>query len=243
MSEFGSETTAKLPPLAFGATLTRRQLARFERAFDQIAERRVPCYRLPLCVADDAKVQLRRPNHVLFRISALYFVFLRSHEDIRESVEDLGEDLLSHFTARERAFLMSPTVEPDEADDAAWNLEALWTLLWSVGRVDTLDWPAGMCDVDATLDCASELLEIVTFQLRPKTELLDAQQLTMLIHWAIRQAMLDEKPLPAGLDWRDKSEWMPIPQSAAAGVVARRHRALNWLLDAEADWDDVDTST
>jgi hypothetical protein len=37
---------------------------------------------------------------------------------------------------------------------------------------------------------------------------------------------------------------VPVTQSAAAGVVAERHHALNWLTClGDADWDDVDTPT
>lgn len=37
---------------------------------------------------------------------------------------------------------------------------------------------------------------------------------------------------------------VPVTQSAAVGVVAERHHALNWLVRfMDADWDDVDTPT
>jgi hypothetical protein len=73
---------------------------------------------------------------------------------------------------------------------------------------------------DAILDGAS---------LRPAGELLDALDLHLRLHWAARQARLDKREAPAGLD---------------EGVIRERHHALNWLVRFEnADWDDIDTPT
>jgi hypothetical protein len=65
--------------------------------------------------------------------------------------------------------------------------------------------------------------------LRPAVEILDALDLHYRLHWLVRQARLDGKPLPAGVD---------------AGVVSERHHALNWLTRfEEAGWDETDTPT
>ncbi|KHM90147.1 DUF4272 domain-containing protein, partial [Xanthomonas vesicatoria] len=65
--------------------------------------------------------------------------------------------------------------------------------------------------------------------LRPLPELLDALDLHLRLHWAVRQAGHTHQAPPADL---------------VAGVVYERHYALNWLLHFEdADWDEVDTPT
>ena len=83
-------------------------------------------------------------------------------------------------------------------------------------------------------------------QLRPTAKILDADDLIMRIHWAIRDAHLNHGALiPEDLDWSRESEMVPVTRCAAVGVVEQRHHTLNWLVnfaDPE-DWDSVDTPT
>ena len=65
--------------------------------------------------------------------------------------------------------------------------------------------------------------------LRPASDILDALDLHYRLHWAVRQARLDNKPVPGGIE---------------GGVVYERHYALNWLVRFEdAEWDAVETPT
>jgi hypothetical protein len=82
-------------------------------------------------------------------------------------------------------------------------------------------------------------------RLRTPGEILDAQDLTMRIHWAIRDAWLNKRPVPANLDWSSPAERLPAEECAAVGVVEQRHHTLNWLacFGGEDDWDRVDTPT
>ncbi len=85
-----------------------------------------------------------------------------------------------------------------------------------------------------------------TSSLRPTAELLDAQDLTLRIHWAIRDAYLHQGGIiPSALDWSDGCVYLPVPICDGVGIVEQHHRTLNWLLDATGspDWDRVDTST
>jgi hypothetical protein len=123
-------------------------------------------------------------------------------------------------------------------------------LLWALGHIEALDWPEDMCDVPRLAGLVSphekDPAWLTTARLRPVAEILDAQDLIMRIHWAIRDAVLQEGgQIPAGLDWSRDDEWMPIGEGPEAGVVEQRHYTLNWLVNymEPADWDDVETPT
>src|SRR6266478_7092699 len=99
-----------------------------------------------------------------------------------------------------------------------------------------------MCDVPRLIrlmtSCQDDPNFIAEAKLLDNAEILDALQLTMLIHWAIRDAWIHRRNVPANLDWSGKAEMVPVTQSPAVGVVEERHRTLNWLLRlGDADWD------
>src|SRR5262249_51393009 len=140
--------------------------------------------------------------------------------------------------------------DPEECRRLTWRLESIWVLLWALGHVDELDWPSGMCDVPRLVKLVNphecDPAFITTARLRPISELLDAQDLIMRIHWAIRDAFLHRGgQIPTDLDWSVHRDWVSVTMSPAVGVVEQRHHTLNWLvnfLDPE-DWDHVDTPT
>jgi len=122
--------------------------------------------------------------------------------------------------------------------------------MWALGYIEDLDWPGDMCDVPKLAGLVSpreaDLGFITDARLRSTAELLDAQDLIMRIHWAIRDAYLHQGGmLPAYLDWSAKSEYLPVGMSPAVGVVEQRHYTLNWLVNFldPTDWDHVDTPT
>jgi hypothetical protein len=122
--------------------------------------------------------------------------------------------------------------------------------MWALGYIEGLDWPAGMCDVPRLAKLISphefDPHFISSASLRPVAEILDAQDLTMRIHWAIRDAYLREGGMvPGNLDWSEEGDFVPVTYCAAVGVVEQRHYVLNWLVNFlnPADWDHVDTPT
>jgi hypothetical protein len=107
---------------------------------------------------------------------------------------------------------------------------------------------AGFCDVPrlttTVMDYESQPAFVDSATLRPKAEILDALQLTLLQHWAVRDAFLHQRDVPIDLDWSGEAEMMPVRGCPTTGVVAERHHALNWRVRfGDADWDDVDTPT
>ena len=56
-----------------------------------------------------------------------------------------------------------------------------------------------------------------------------ANESIYLIHWAVRDARLNGRP---------------VPNNYHPGVVLERHHALNWLIGyCGQDWDDISTDT
>src|SRR5262249_44351804 len=147
-------------------------------------------------------------------------------------------------------FLQAEEVDAETVQDHIWGLESMWVLTWALGYLDDLEWPIGTCDVETMLGIVipRELDPkfVTAAALRPTAEILDAQELTMRIHWAIRDAWLNHDALvPSALDWSMGEDPVPVSESAACRVVAERHKALNWLarfMDP-ANWDEVDTPT
>jgi hypothetical protein len=205
-----------------------------------------------LFVDDEHEVELQSPEEVARRTMVLWAVELRAEGVPQEETLGLIEqlDLWTCVSPSEKLFLQNKNPDPDECRQLVWRLESIWVLMWALGHIEQLDWPSGMCDGPTLAGLVSpheaDSAFINSAVLRPATEILDAQDLMMRIHWAIRDAYLHQDGMiPEDLDWSQDSEFAPTTLSAAVGVVEQRHYALNWLvkfLNPE-NWDNVDTPT
>lgn len=229
-----------------------RQAQRAARSFEQLKKRNVPVYPGPLFVEDDEEVIVQPPDEVARRTLVLWAVDLRA-EGIpqAESLELIQRlDLWKTVSPEEKRFLQDKCPDADEYRTLVWRLESIWVLLWALGYIEELDWPSGMCDVPKLVEILrpheANPQFITGALLRPTSEILDAADLTMRIHWAIRDAYLHRDGIiPIDLDWSRDNDWLPVTMVAAVGVVEQRHYTLNWLvnfMDPE-DWDHVDTPT
>ena len=63
--------------------------------------------------------------------------------------------------------------------------------------------------------------------IRNTTEILDASDLIYRIHWAVRQAGIDDTEV----------------QNINPDVVSEWHQAINWITFYEDNWDDITTDT
>jgi len=229
-----------------------RQRERALRSFAELQKRSVPVYSGPLFVDDDNEVKVQPPYEVARRTMVLWAVELRAEGMPQAEALGIIEqlDLRKSLSPAEKDFLENENPSPDECRQLVWRLESIWVLMWALGHIDQLDWPSGMCDVPKLAGLVSpheaDPKFITSARLRPTAQILDAQDLIMRIHWAIRDAYLHRRGmLPVGLDWSQDDDWVPVTLSAEVGVVEQRHHTLNWLvnfLDAE-NWDVVDTPT
>jgi hypothetical protein len=184
------------------------------------------------------EVKPQSPEDVARRALVLWAVELRAEGIPDEEVHGLIEqqDLWNSVSPQEKAFLENKNPNADECQEFVWRLESIWVLMWALGYIKKLDWPSGMCDVPKLAGLISpheaDPEFITSATLRPVSKILDAQDLTMRIHWAIRDAMLHQDgTLPEDLNWSKSKEFVPSPLCAATGVVAQRHHTLNWLVN------------
>jgi hypothetical protein len=221
-------------------------------SFAELRKRSVPVFSGPLFVDDDNKVKIQSADEVGRRTLVLWAVELRAEGVSQAETLGLIEqlDLWSSVSPSEKAFLENKNPGPEECQRLVWRLESIWVLLWALGHIEQLDWPSGMCDVSKLAGVVSpheaDSAFITSARLRLASEILDAQDLIMRIHWAIRDAYLHQGGMiPEDLDWSQDSEFVPVTMSAAVGVVEQRHYTLNWLVKffIPENWDNVDTPT
>jgi hypothetical protein len=228
---------------------TPDQAARYQRVLSQLTQRKVPTLSYALHIEDDARAELREPADVARRALVLWAVTLRADGGPRDKALEIIErrNLWPAVSPKEEKFLRAEEADKQAAHGLLWRLEGLWVLAWALGDVE-LDWPMKMCDVPRLArvmrGCEADADFIPKANLRPKAQVLDAVQLTMLIHWAVRDTWIHKRPIPEDLDWASGAKMVPVSECPVVGVVAERHHALNWLIRfGDADWDDVDTPT
>ncbi len=239
------------------------QLDRANRAKQTLIELGVPTYHQLLFVDDEDQVELPGPIDVARRASVLWVIARAAGEHVaREAAISFlkAEALWEAASPKEQSFLFLRSPGGDMANGFVWNLEGLVVLLWALGEIELLGWPDRQCDLRRLSrimggDLASfSILQAPT--LRPKAKILDAQQLTLMQHWAARNRMRTNG-LPNDLNFSFRKPGSLFSKSTILnmGVVAERHYAFNWmtgllhpashdraLLPAE-DWDYVDTPT
>lgn len=188
---------------------------------------------LPL-VEDAENTRFRSAHDVAKRIIVLYYIAALGNGVDKKRVTDAlkRSRVWDSLAPSEMSFLDSSELTEQQIADATWRVETLWALLWALGKVDTLDFPTNTCDM-ATLhslipkpDDAQAF--IASVHLRDPEEILDETDMIYRIHWAVRDAQLNGKPIPAMLH---------------PGVVVERHYALNWLTWYEEEWDEITTDT
>ena len=229
-----------------------QQRQRAERSFRQLKKHNAPVYPGPLFVDDDGEVELQSAQDVARRTLVLWAVELRAEGMPQKEAIGLIEqlDLWDSVSPEEKRFLEDDDPDPGECQHLVWRLESIWVLLWSLGYIDELEWPRGMCDVPRIVEILkhneSNTEFITDAKLRSAAEILDAQDLIMRVHWAVRNAYVNHGGMiPDDLDWSHDYNAVSVTMSPAVGVIEQRHHTLNWLVKFldPVDWDHVDTPT
>lgn len=184
---------------------------------------------LPL-IKSEEEARIRSPQEVARRTLVLHSVAAAGHgvnrDDIVKHLKEQG--LWDHASPEEKRFLQDKNPAEQSMIDAAWRAEALWTLLWALGKMEDLGLPTEPCDEERIQEWVltrSQAPEFISSaRLRPVSEILDELDRIYRIHWAVRDAELKNQRIPANF----------IPS-----VVVERHYALYWLTGYADDWDDV----
>ncbi|ENX21455.1 hypothetical protein F892_00683 [Acinetobacter vivianii] len=195
---------------------------------------------LPHIESSDDVIQ-RSAEHIAKRaIACLLMIQVASDLDrdqFDQETEDFIVDLLNKFevadelTVKEKNILNRSAAQQDIVN-MIWKYEAYWVLLWALGIVDELKYPDEIADCDFAIEVVSRCRSLQEFmqqlKLRDIEEILDEADLIYRYDWACVDARLKQQNAPANLN---------------ASIVLERHGALNWLIQADADWDNPDVST
>lgn len=191
---------------------------------------------LPL-IESEHEVRLRSPDELLRRIIALWAVvgtaFLKQTNHFRDYV--LHQGIQSWLSERELAFLLSDDRSERDYIQFGWRLEALYFLAWCAGLIEEVDIPTRESSVEGIMhyfpvDMEEPTNLKSTIRLRGKREILDWADRLYRLHWVVRDARLNDKPVPANV---------------VGGAVQEWHQAVNWVTNYgdEDNWDHIGTDT
>lgn len=207
---------------------------------------------------NNSSEKIREAKDVARRCIVLYAVVAAGHNESRKLLVEWlqREGLWDYVTPQEQVFLENSEPTKQQLNQASWRVEALFPLLWALRLINDLPEPAALCDVAFVQSvlpplCSSTSTFISSAQLRSDSEIYDANEDILNIHWRIRDVEISKKspaPEPAGnlkrLPRMDANPEEPPVETFDVGVVVERHHALNWLIGyCGQEWDDITTDT
>jgi len=204
----------------------------------RLTEKRLKTLAIPinlnLPLIDEEEVQLRTKEEVIDRLIALTIVSAKAMDAPKEKLNKFisNFDAMNLFTKQEKAYIINEDLKPEESFPYSWKIECAWVLFWSLNMIPELDDGQNECDVNFIFETVlrstrEELINKAT--LREKDLILDNLDYIYRAHWAIRDAQINNKKIPAGLN---------------QGVIYERHYSLNWLTNyMDQKWDEVSTDT
>ncbi len=200
-----------------------------------LASINIPFYsRVPL-IEEGQESKIRSSVEIAKRILVLSYLCYLSEvwEDRDEVVEFLKkEDLWASVSSNEQKLFLKEKLTEKERINISWRPEGIWLLLFVIHKIDQLALPQQEIKMDAIFDQIPDFMAatksfINAATLRPTGQILDAFDLIYRIHWAVRDAQLNNS----------------APLNVHPGIVFERHYAINWVLNPTLNWDDVTTDT
>ncbi|WP_329904155.1 DUF4272 domain-containing protein [Porphyromonas pogonae] len=213
--------------------LTMQERKEFTNSF--LRQKGIPILEHLPFVEDYAEARFRDQRQVACKSVVIYGLIYVAHN------ERTAEEMISYFkkynlwnyvSPNEKKYLEKPIRTEQENNSISWRIECLNVLLWSLGHFDTLSFPTDICDFSnyknlPNLD--NDPTEwINNSKLRNTEDILNETDMIYRIHWAVRDASLNGKPIPAKIN---------------EDIVMERHFALNWLVIYAENWGDITTDT
>ena len=116
--------------------------------------------------------------------------------------------------------------------DVVWSYEAYWSLVWTLGLVENIDYPNQICDCEKAIMLVSTCKTYDDFKCKCKIrdieENLDMLDLYYRYDWAVTEKRINPDTLIADLN---------------PDVVVERRKGLEWLIANEEDWDEISLDT
>jgi hypothetical protein len=190
---------------------------------------------LPL-IEEENEAKVRTAQEIAERILVLfYLIYVSQVPEERENVIEFlkHNSLWEKVSPDEKELYQREELTRKQIVNISWRLEAIWLLLWTINKVDILELPTTKIDVDEIISRLPHFLTdpkafIEKSFVRPISEILDISDLTYRLHWATRDAHLNDRSMPAGLN---------------LSIIMERHYAINWTTYYADEWDDVSTDT
>lgn len=207
---------------------------RKQRSSERLKTEGVPMNQFLPVIEDSTQAKRRTVEEVSHRAIAVAITAVKGEGVDQATVDALVKKFGAekYFSPAEAKFIKDANPTKQDRVNFSWRYECAWVLLWSLGYVESLPKPEGICDVPKLVsffrdrDTAQFIKDA---RLRPVTEILDQADLIYRYHWAVTDARIKDQPAPAKLE---------------GGVVQERHYVLNWLIGyMKQDWDDVTTDT
>lgn len=214
--------------------LTQDQIARKAKSIAYLKHCQIPVFEHLPYIESEEETTLRTKEEIVNRAIALCYMGLWSEDQKNEGLKTFEDryDVLEHLSPDELMALKSEIPTRQQVADANWRYESLFVLLWSLSLIEKLPFPATLCDLQKTVgiifeNSREDLLQKST--VRGKDEILDLADLIYRMHWAIRNARVNDAEPPKDLN---------------RSVVYERHYSLNWLINyMDEDWDEISTDT
>ncbi|KPE51865.1 DUF4272 domain-containing protein [Chryseobacterium indologenes] len=150
---------------------------------------------------------------------------------IRKWIDQNG--LTQHLSNWEHEILLKDNDELTEYEinSLRWYLEGLWALMWATGLISHLDETQWCSDEMASMlpnleknDDNEKITQLST--LKTDDEMYEMLDLYYRLHWYC-------------VDERIKGQQAKINE----GLVYERRKALEWLINKNSDWDNIEMST
>ena len=143
-----------------------------------------------------------------------------------------AQELIESVAPSELAFFEAKKPKEQQVINASWRTEALEAIMWALGELPTMTPSSDSASLASITEAMPEFLEdcndfLNSETMRDESAIYDECEKIHDQHWSIRDAQINKKPIPNGLD---------------SGVVREKHYALNWILYSEP-WDEVETDT
>jgi hypothetical protein len=190
---------------------------------------------LPL-IEEENDVRIRTAQEIAERILILvYLAYVSEVPDERENVINFlkTNSLWDQVSPNEKELFQKEELSDKQIANISWRSEAVWLLLWTINKVDKLELPTEQVEIPEIVSLIPKFLTdpsefIKTAIGRPTTEILDVSDLIYRLHWATRNADLNNQPMPANLD---------------LSIIMERHYAINWVTFYADEWDEISTDT
>jgi hypothetical protein len=184
-------------------------------------------------IEEENEVIIRSAPDIAKRI--LILAYLNTTIDNGDDKQDIiahlkTEKLWGHVSQREQEFFNKDVLSEKETISISWRIECIYVMLWAINKIDDLGLPTE--EASGTVNLIPGYMEsgkefINGAVIRKTTEILDASDLIYRIHWAIKQARIDNTEVP----------------NINPDVVQEWHQSINWITFYEDRWDDITTDT